>query len=84
MAFDPRTATQAEFEAEARRLHAERLARIEAMTEEENAACEKFMMEGYMDRARTLRVNELFSAADLEIQINDCVRRYREERAASS
>ena len=84
MTFDPRTATQAEFEAEARRLHAERVARIQAMTPEEMQACARFMMDGYLQRAATLRTNELFGVADLEIQIDRCVEIWRADNFQNS
>ena len=84
MTFDPRTATQAEFEAEARRLHAERLARIQAMTPEEMTACAKFMMDGYLQRAATLRLNEIFTVEDLDRQIAKCVEIWRTDNFQSS
>ena len=75
----PRTASTEEFEAEAKRLYDLRIARIEAMTDEEKKACDKYMMDGYMDRAREFRKNELFGPGDLEIQINECVTIYRKQ-----
>ena len=84
MTFDPRTATQAEFEAEARRLHAERVERIQAMTPEEMQACARFMMDGYLQRAATLRLNEIFTVEDLELQIDLCVDIWRTDNFQSS
>ena len=84
MTFDPRTATEAEFEAEARRLHAGRLARIQNMTPEEMQACAKFMMDGYLQRAATLRINEIFTVEDLELQIDKCVEIWRTDNFQSS
>ena len=82
--FDPRTATEAEFEAEARRLHAGRLARIESMTPEEHQACAKFMIDGYFQRAATLRLNELWGPEDMDIQIAKCVEIWRTDNFQNS
>ena len=84
MTFNPRTATQAEFEAEARRLHGLRLQRIQDMTPEEMQACARFMMDGYLQRAATLRLNELFGPEHLEIQIDRCVEIWRTDNFQSS
>ena len=84
MTFDPRTATQAEFEAEARRLHALRLERIRNMTPEEMQACARFMIDGYFQRAATLRVNQLWGPEDMDIQIAECVQHYRMDNFQSS
>ncbi|MDE2640403.1 MAG: hypothetical protein OXI03_07455 [Chloroflexota bacterium] len=84
MKFDPRTATQAEFEAEARRLHGLRLQRIRDMTPEEQQACASFMIDGYFQRAATLRVNELWGPEDMDIQIAECVKHYRMDNFQSS
>lgn len=84
MTFDPRTATPEEFEAEARRLHGERLQRIDAMTDEEKAACEKFMMPGLMDRYRRLELNQLVPAETVDLNIAECVKHYRIDREQSS
>ena len=84
MTFDSRTATQAEFEAEARRLHALRLERIQSMTPEEQQACARFMIDGYFQRAATLRVNELWGPEDMDIQIEKCVKHYRMDNFQSS
>ena len=82
--FNPRTATQAEFEAEARRLHGLRLQRIRDMTPEEQQACASFMIDGYFQRAATLRVNELWGPEDMDIQIAECVKHYRMDNFQSS
>lgn len=84
MTFNPRTATQAEFEAEARRLHGLRLQRIQDMTPEEMQACARFMMDGYLQRAATLRLNELFGPEHLEIQIDRCVEIWRTDNFQNS
>ncbi|MYE01473.1 MAG: hypothetical protein F4Y03_09360 [Alphaproteobacteria bacterium] len=84
MTFDPRTATKAEFEAEARRLHGLRLQRIRDMTPEEQQACARFMIDGYFQRAATLRVNELWGPEDMDIQIAECVKHYRIDNFQSS
>ena len=82
--FDARTATQAEFEAEARRTHAEVVARIDAMTDEERNAWERFGMPGYLNRLRTLHLNQISSVAGLEENIATCVGHYRADMWQSS
>ena len=84
MNFNPRTATQAEFEAEARRLHAARLERIQNMTPEEQQACAKFMIDGYFQRAATLHLNQLWGPEDMDIQINKCVEIWRVDNFQNS
>ena len=84
MTFNPRTATQEEFEAEARRLHAGRMERIQNMTAEEMQACARFMMDGYLQRAATLRLNEIFTVEDMDIQIARCVDIWRTDNFQSS
>ncbi len=82
--FDSRTATVEEFAAEARRLHAARLERIRNMTPEEQQACARFMIDGYFQRAATLRVNELWGPEDMDIQIAECVKHYRMDNFQNS
>ena len=84
MIFDPKTATSQQFEAEARRLHAGRLERIRNMTPEEQQACARFMIDGYFQRAATLRVNELWGPEDMDVQIAECVTHYRMDNFQSS
>lgn len=75
--FDPRTATQTEFEAEARRTHVEVVARLDAMTEEERAAWDEFAMPGYERRLRELRLNQISSLEGLNQNIATCLEHYR-------
>ena len=82
--FDVRTASPEEFEAEARKHHAMRLTRIQSMTPEEMQACAKFMMDGYLQRAATLRLNEIFPVQDLDTQIAKCVEIWRSDNHQSS
>ncbi len=82
--FDARTASPEEFEAEARKHHAMRLTRIQAMTPEEMQACAKFMLDGYLQRAATLRLNEIFPVQDLDTQIAKCVEIWRTDNHQSS
>ena len=82
--FDPRTATQAEFEAEARRLHAERLERIQNMTPEEQQACARFMMDGLLQRYATLHLNQLVPVETVDINIAKCVEIWRTDNWQSS
>ena len=85
MTFDPRTATRAEFEAEARRLHARRVEYIDNLTDEEKKACDRFMMPGYLERARELRLNEAgYDAAHVRMQVDECVRHWRTDQWQSS
>ncbi|MYG80958.1 MAG: hypothetical protein F4187_03935 [Gemmatimonadetes bacterium] len=77
MSFYPRTATVAEFEAEARRTHAEVVARFDAMTDEERAAWDRFAMPGFEKRLKTLRLNQISSVEGLEKNIATCVEHYR-------
>ncbi len=73
-----------EFEAEARRLHAERVARLDAMTDEEKAACERFMMPGLLDRYRRLELNQHVPVETVELNIAECVKHYRDDLWQSS
>ena len=75
--FDPRTATLEEFEAEARRTHAEVVARFDAMTDEERAAWDQFAMPGYERRLKELKLNQISSVEGLETNIATCVEHYR-------
>ncbi|MDE0661997.1 MAG: hypothetical protein OXI79_20390 [Gammaproteobacteria bacterium] len=79
MSFDPRTATVEEFEAEARRTHAECVARIDAMTDEEKAAVEKWGMPRLLDSHRELHLNRISSISGLETSIAQCVAIHRQE-----
>lgn len=72
------------FEAEARRLYQTRLARINNMTPEEQEACARYLIPGYLQRAATLRLNELWGAEDMDIQIAQCVEIWRTEKFQSS
>ena len=84
MTFNARTATPAEFEAEARRLHAERVKRINSMTPEEQEACKQFMMPGLLDRYRTLTLNQLVPVSTVEMNVAECVKHYRNDLWQSS
>lgn len=75
--FNPRTATVAEFEAEARRTHAEVVDRLDNLTEEERAAWDQFGMPGYERRLRELKLNQISSLEGLETNIATCVEHYR-------
>lgn len=72
------------FEAEARRLYQTRLDRIRNMTPEEQEACARFMMPGYLQRAATLRLNEHWGADDMDVLIAECVQHWRTEHFQSS
>ena len=84
MKFDPRTATPAEFEAEARRTHAEVVARLDALTPEERRAWDEFAMPGYERRLRKLQFNNISSIEGLEKNIADCLMHYRRNQEQSS
>ncbi|MYH59577.1 MAG: hypothetical protein F4145_16695 [Boseongicola sp. SB0675_bin_26] len=82
--FDARTATQAEFEAEARRTHAEVVARIDAMTDLERQAFDEFGMPGYLNRVRTLHLNNISSLKGLEENIATCLAHWKNDQWQSS
>ena len=84
MTFNPRTATMEEFEAEARRNFDEVQQRLAAMTDEERAACDKWMMPGMMERYTTFRANSIVPVAAIEVQIEKCVEIDRNDRHQSS
>lgn len=58
--------------------------RLNNMTDEEIIACKKFLMPGLMQRYRTYRQNALVKVSDVEIQINACVKMYREDNRQNS
>ena len=73
-----------EFEKEARRLHGLRVARIEAMTEEEKVACDRFMMPGMLERYKRLEFNQHVPVKTVEYNISECVKHYRNDLWQSS
>ncbi|MYA86862.1 MAG: hypothetical protein F4X97_00145 [Boseongicola sp. SB0662_bin_57] len=82
--FDARTATQAEFEAEARRTHAEVVARIDAMTENERQAAEWGNLDRYLREVSTLRLNQISSLAGLEENLATTVGHWKNDTWQSS
>lgn len=58
--------------------------RLNNMTDEEIIACKKFLMPGLMQRYRTYRQNALVKVSDVEIQINACVKMYRDDNRQNS
>ncbi len=83
MTFNPRTATPAEFEAEARRTHKALTDRIAALTPHEREACEKMGMSRMLKPA--LHLNALSMPLDtFNDQIAECVRHFRNDTWQSS
>ncbi len=82
--FDARTATQAEFEAEARRTHAEVVARIDAMTDNERQAAEWGNLDRYLREVSTLRLNQISSLAGLEENLATTVGHWKNDTWQSS
>ena len=82
--FDARTATPAEFEAESKRTHAECVARIDAMTDEEKAAAPDFLAPRYIERMKVWRSNTIYDAARLDVDIRNAVDMYRDNQWQSS
>lgn len=80
--FDPKTATDEEFEAEARRLFDLVQTRLDSMTEAETEACRLYMMPGLLDTWRTFRPNVLLSLSGVEANIATCVTAYRQEHGS--
>ena len=82
--FDARTATQAEFEAEARRTHKLCVARIDAMTENERQAAEWGNLNRYLREVSTLRLNQISSLAGLEENLATTVGHWKNDTWQSS
>ena len=82
MTFDPKTATQEQFEAEARRTHQLLLDRINDLTEEERVACMKFGMPHVLHPK--LHLNRISSLDALNQNIATCLEHYRNDVWQSS
>lgn len=82
MTFNARTATQAEFEAEARRTHQLLLDRIANLSPEEREACRKFGMPKLLHPE--LHLNRISSLDGLNQNIATCVIHYRTDLWQSS